>query len=59
MYRQWMALYFNSVSKEKKDPEDFYKFPEEIEDVSKKELLTAEQLKDKADEFIKARKGNG
>lgn len=59
MYRQWMAMYYNSVSKEKKEPEDFYRFPEEQEERSEKDKLSPEDLELKVKEITQARKRNG
>lgn len=58
MYRQWMALYYNSVSKEKVEPQDFYKFPEEMEEREEKKL-SKEELEEKVKQITKARKRNG
>lgn len=59
MYRQWMSLYYNSVSKEKLKPEDFYQFPEEIEVKEDQPKISPEELERKANEITKARKRNG
>jgi|SRR6478609_2621792 len=59
MHRNWMSLYYNSVSKEKISPQDVYKFPEEIEKSEPVQKISQEDLDKKVKEITQARKRNG
>jgi uncharacterized membrane protein YkoI len=57
MHRNWLSLYASSLGKEKYEPQDFYKFPEEEKEDQEKERkkLTPEEAEKLALERFKPR----